>query len=129
MQPFVLDHVRASDIGSRKIIDTAIGVLVGARRRAPAEAFEDLATAGHDTGIGLGTLASALVTLASRTAEPFPHRDVVTARWSTLLATGVMKPKAAEQVHAAPVIRERRQVPQARTSRPKGILTAGEDRP
>ena len=53
------------------------GPSTGARGCAPAEAFEDLATAGHDTGIGLGTLASALVTLAAE--PPNPSR---TAMWS-----------------------------------------------
>lgn len=45
----MIDYGTTSDIGSRKIIDTANGVLLGARGCAPAEAFEDLATAVHDT--------------------------------------------------------------------------------
>jgi hypothetical protein len=83
----MLDHGRRPDTGSRKTIDVAIGVLVGLRACAPDEAFEDLASAVHDTGIGLGALASALVELASGTPEPFPHRDVVTGRWATLVST------------------------------------------
>jgi hypothetical protein len=82
----VLDQGRTPDIGSRKVIDVAIGVLVGLRGCIPDEAFDDLADAVHDTGIGLGTLASALVKLASGTTEPFPHRNVVARRWGTLVS-------------------------------------------
>jgi hypothetical protein len=82
----MLEQARRRDIGSRTTIDVAIGVLVGLRGCAPQEAFEDLATAVHDTGIGLGALASALVELARGTTEPFPHRDVVTSRWGTLVS-------------------------------------------
>ena len=82
----MLDHGIAPDIGSRKIIDTAIGVLVGLHRCSPQEAFAELAHAVHDTGISLGTLASALVSLAGGDTEPFPHRDVAVGRWGTLLS-------------------------------------------
>jgi hypothetical protein len=75
-----------SGAGSRTPIDVAVGVLVGLHHCSPEEAFTDLAAAVHDTGIGLGTLASALVKLASGSAEPFTHRDVVTHRWGALVA-------------------------------------------
>lgn len=83
----MLDQGRPSEIGSRKMIDVAIGVLVGLRGCSPDEAFIDLADAVHHTGIGLGALASALVRLASGAPEPFPHRDVVAGRWGTLADT------------------------------------------
>jgi hypothetical protein len=82
----MLDRGRPPEFGSRKMIDVAIGVLVGLRGCSPEAAFDDLATAVHDTGIGLGTLASALVRLASGAGEPFPHRDVVAGRWGTLVS-------------------------------------------
>lgn len=81
----MLDHRLRPDTGSRTTIDVAIGVLVGLRGCPPQKAFEDLASAVHDTGIGLGALASALVELASGTPHPFSHRDVVTGRWGTLV--------------------------------------------
>ena len=82
----MLDHGGPPEIGSRKMIDIAIGVLVGVRGCSPDEAFDDLADAVHDTGVGLGTLASALVRLASRATGPFPHREVVAGRWGTLVS-------------------------------------------
>jgi hypothetical protein len=79
----MLDQGRRPEIGSRKTIDIAIGVLVALRGCTPDQAFDDLARAVHDTGIGLGTLAAALVRWAGGTTEPFPHREVVTSRWGT----------------------------------------------
>jgi AmiR/NasT family two-component response regulator len=55
---------RANDT-SRKVIDTAIGVLVGLRGCTPEEAFTELAQVVRETGIGIGTIAAGLVALAS----------------------------------------------------------------
>ena len=50
------------------------------------DAFEDLANAVRETGIGLGGLAGALVDLVGHTEDPFPHRDEAIHLWGYLLA-------------------------------------------
>ncbi|AEV74787.1 response regulator with putative antiterminator output domain [Mycolicibacterium rhodesiae NBB3] len=60
--------LRANDT-SRKVIDTAIGVLVGLRGCSPAEAFTELVQVTRQTGIGIGTIASGLVAVASGTSS------------------------------------------------------------
>jgi ANTAR domain-containing protein len=54
---------------SRKVIDTAIGVLVGLRGCSPAEAFTELVQVTRQTGIGIGSIASGLVAVASGTSS------------------------------------------------------------
>ena len=54
---------------SRKVIDTAIGVLVGLRGCSPAEAFTELVQVTRQTGIGIGSIASGLVAIASGTSS------------------------------------------------------------
>lgn len=56
--------LRANDT-SRKVIDTAIGVLVGLRGCSPAEAFAELVQVTRQTGIGIGSIAHGLVAVAS----------------------------------------------------------------
>jgi len=60
--------LRANDT-SRKVIDTAIGVLVGLRGSSPAEAFAELVQVTRQTGIGIGSIASGLVAVASGTSS------------------------------------------------------------
>lgn len=50
---------------SRKVIDQAIGILVGLRGCSPDDAFAELVRVVHRTGIGVGSLAGALVAVAS----------------------------------------------------------------
>ena len=59
---------RANDT-SRKVIDTAIGVLVGLRGCSPGDAFTELVQVTRQTGIGIGTIASGLVAVASGTSS------------------------------------------------------------
>lgn len=59
---------RANDT-SRKVIDTAIGVLVGLRGCPPAEAFTELVQVSRQTGIGIGIIAGGLVAVASGTSS------------------------------------------------------------
>ena len=60
--------LRANDT-SRKVIDTAIGVLVGLRGCSPADAFAELVQVTRQTGIGIGSIASGLVAVASSTSS------------------------------------------------------------
>lgn len=54
-----------TDDRSRKTIDTAIGVLVGLRGCTPEQAFTELVRVVHQTGIGIGSISSGLVAMAS----------------------------------------------------------------
>lgn len=64
----------------------ALGVLIGLRQCSEDVAFEDIAQAVHRTGVGLGTLARALVALATGTDEPFPHREEALSIWGDLIS-------------------------------------------
>jgi hypothetical protein len=55
---------RAGEDISRRVIDVAVGILVGLRGCSEREAFEELGRVVHQTGIGIGSLASGLVALA-----------------------------------------------------------------
>lgn len=82
----------------RRAIDVAIGILMGLRRCSEREAFDELAAAVHETGIGLGTLSGALAKLTADVTTPFPHRDVAMHRWGHLMAP----PRRAAEAVAAP---------------------------
>jgi hypothetical protein len=51
------------------VIDTAIGILVGLRGCSPEEAFAELVQVVRQTGIGLGSIATGLVAVASGTSS------------------------------------------------------------
>ena len=59
---------RATDDTSRRVIDVATGILVGLRGCSDHEAFDELVRVVHETGIGIGRLATGLVALASGSA-------------------------------------------------------------
>jgi hypothetical protein len=50
---------------SRRVIDVAIGILVGLRGCSDREAFDELVSVVNQTGIGIARLAAGLVALAS----------------------------------------------------------------
>jgi AmiR/NasT family two-component response regulator len=50
----------------RRVLDTAVGILVGLRRSSTHAAFEELIAASQRHGIPMFSIASALVALASR---------------------------------------------------------------
>jgi len=83
---------RANDT-SRKVIDTAIGVLVGLRGCSPADAFTELVEVTRQTGIGIGSIASGLVAVASGTSSA----DNVEAFnvWGALIRGEQVSPLAA----------------------------------
>jgi hypothetical protein len=74
---------RAADDTSRRVIDVAIGILVGLRGCSDHEAFDELVRVVHQTGIGIGRLAAGLVALASGSATA-EHAEVF-AVWGELL--------------------------------------------
>jgi len=75
------------DTSSRVVIDVAIGVLIGLRHCSERQAFNELATAVRETGVGLGSISRVLVARASGAAEAVdPRLDSVVGRWDELLA-------------------------------------------
>lgn len=71
---------------SRKVIDTAIGILVGLRGCSPEQAFTEIVDVVRQTGIGIGTIASGLVAVASG-ASSSAHAEVFNA-WGELVRHG-----------------------------------------
>lgn len=78
-------RTRAEDT-SRRVIDVAVGILVGLRGCSEREAFDELVRVVHQTGIGIGNLASGLVALASG-ASSAGHAEAFTA-WGELIGRG-----------------------------------------
>jgi hypothetical protein len=80
------------DDSSRRVIDVAIGILVGLRGCSDHEAFDELVRVVHQTGIGIGRLAAGLVAVASgsTTAE---HAEAF-AVWGELVRHGRPVPAA-----------------------------------
>lgn len=81
----VSEFGRGVDLSSRTVIDVAIGVLVGWRGCSTREAFEELASAVRETGVGIGSIARALVELACGTDQSAPHRDVALRLWGDVV--------------------------------------------
>lgn len=77
---------RHADALLRSVIDVAVGVLVALRRCSEREAFNEIADAVRETGVGLGSLSRALVALASGTTDPFDHRTEAVDLWGDLVA-------------------------------------------
>lgn len=68
---------------SRQVIDVAVGILVGLRGCARADAFDELVRVVHQTGIGLGAIASGLVAVASGSSSA-DHAEAFSA-WGDLI--------------------------------------------
>lgn len=68
-------HLNPSRRQASRLLDTAVGVLVGWRRRSPDAAFRELVSASERHEVGIFALAAALVTLASSDADTHPAGD------------------------------------------------------
>jgi hypothetical protein len=75
------------------VIDTAVGVLVGLRGYSQPEAFEELVRVVNRTGVGIGSIASGLVALASGSSSA-GHAEAFTA-WGELIGRGRLAPVSA----------------------------------
>ncbi|MDT7766932.1 MAG: hypothetical protein QOC63_6352 [Mycobacterium sp.] len=83
---------RAGQGTSRRVIDVAVGILVGLRGCSEREAFEELDRVVHQTGIGIGSLASGLVALASGSSSA-GHAEAFTV-WDEVIRRGRLAPIA-----------------------------------
>lgn len=82
-------RIRAEET-SRRVIDVAIGVLVGLRGCSQREAFDELVRVVNQTGIGIGSLASGLVALSSG-ASSAGHGEAFAA-WGEVISRGRLVP-------------------------------------
>jgi hypothetical protein len=71
---------------SRRVIDLATGILVGLRGCSEREAFAELVAVVQHTGIGLGSIARALVAIAGSPGDSVPHQAEAFDAWADLLA-------------------------------------------
>ncbi|MDT5363257.1 MAG: hypothetical protein QOC69_5019 [Mycobacterium sp.] len=78
-------RVSHDDDTSRKVIDQAIGILVGLRGCSPDEAFAELVRVVHRTGIGIGSLAGALVALAGGNSRSTAEHIEAFNAWGELI--------------------------------------------
>jgi hypothetical protein len=74
---------RVVDDTSRRVIDVAIGILVGLRGCSDQAAFDELVRVVHQTGIGIGRLAAGLVAVASGSSSA-EHVEAFTV-WGDLI--------------------------------------------
>lgn len=72
---------------SRRVIDLATGILVGLRGCSEREAFTELVAVVQRTGIGLGSIARALVAIAGSPGDSVPFESEAFDAWADLLAT------------------------------------------
>ncbi|HEV7418932.1 MAG TPA: ANTAR domain-containing protein [Mycobacterium sp.] len=78
------------DSASRRVIDVALGILMGLRGCSEQEAFDDLVGAVHATGVGPGTLARALVAVVGGASGHVPHQAEAMQRWGHVMADRII---------------------------------------
>lgn len=74
---------RITDVTSRRVIDIAIGILVGLRGCTERQAFDELVTVVKQTGLGIGRVAGELVALAAGSSSA-EHGEAFAA-WGELI--------------------------------------------
>nr|WP_090345535.1 ANTAR domain-containing protein [Mycolicibacterium malmesburyense] len=67
---------------SRRVIDVATGILVGLRGYTQREAFDEIVRVVNQTGVGIGSIATGLVALATGQSSA-AHAETFTA-WGEL---------------------------------------------
>lgn len=77
-------RINRSDGTSRRVIDLALGILIGLRGCSADEAFAELVEVVGRTGVGVGSIATGLVALASGEA-PADHPAAYEV-WGDLVA-------------------------------------------
>ncbi|MEV3904983.1 MULTISPECIES: ANTAR domain-containing protein [unclassified Mycobacterium] len=77
---------------SRRVIDVAVGVLVGLRGCSHRTAFDELVSVVNRTGIGIGSIAGALVDLsAGESGQSSAHLEAFNA-WGQLVSNARLTP-------------------------------------
>jgi hypothetical protein len=88
---------RRGDSAPRRVIDLAIGILMGLRGCSEREAFDDLVRAVHETGIGPAGLAAALVELVGDGSRSVPHQSEALHMWGHLVPSRVSSASTAAE--------------------------------
>jgi hypothetical protein len=70
----------------RRVIDLATGILVGLRGCSERDAFAELVAVVHRTGVGIGSIARALVAIAGSPGDSVPFEAEAFDAWADLLA-------------------------------------------
>ena len=84
---------RTEENTSRRVIDVAVGILVGLRGCSQREAFEELVRVVNHTGVGIGSLATGLIALAGGSSSA-GHTEAFAA-WGELIGRGRLAPVSA----------------------------------
>lgn len=90
------DSSRRADPASRRVIDVAIGILMGLRGCSERAAFDDLVKAVHETGVGPSALATALAHLVGGTGDGVAHQTEAALMWGHLLTARIASAAVAE---------------------------------
>lgn len=77
---------RAEEHTSRRVIDVAVGILVGLRGCSQRDAFDELVRVVNQSGVGIGSIAGGLVALASGSSSA-GHAEAFTT-WGELIGGG-----------------------------------------
>jgi hypothetical protein len=80
---------------SRRVIDIAVGVLVGLRGYSEREAFTELVEAVRCTGVGIGSLAAALIALVGGRSHETPYQTEALDFWGETLASRELQLRSA----------------------------------
>jgi hypothetical protein len=80
-----MNFARYPEPAPRRVIDVAVGILVGLRRCSEEKAFEEIAEAVRRTGLPLSETAGALVALATANDERSPSSADAQRLWGDLL--------------------------------------------
>lgn len=81
---------------SRTVFDIAVGVLVGRRGCSPEDAFNELVSVVSKSGIGIGSLAGALVALASGNSGSSTDDAEAFSVWGQFLSPTTKSPSRAK---------------------------------
>jgi hypothetical protein len=81
---------RPQEHTSRRVIDLAVGILIGLRGCSQREAFDELVRVVNQSGVGIGSIAGGLVALSTG-ASSVGHADAFAA-WGELLGRQGLAP-------------------------------------
>jgi hypothetical protein len=79
---------------SRRVIDVAVGVLVGLRGYSEREAFDELVEAVRCTGVGIGSLTAALIALVGGRSGATPYQAEALDFWGETLVSREVHPRS-----------------------------------
>jgi hypothetical protein len=75
------------------VIDVAVGVLVGVRGCSEGDAFDELAQGVRETGVGIGSLAAALIALVGGRTSATPYQAEALDVWGDILTARAVQPR------------------------------------